>query len=194
MGSPNIADNDIKNIPVYGIVYDMFNILESDNQFAELYLDNVGFTRQEIMDMTGIDIYKLDYDTILALDDFADEIGIDSITDYTMEIISDYYNDDVANIEQYLDDLNSNLELLNVDIVNGYHEGIFLVTNSDYVYDGNEPDYEAIMEDFELNTVEEAKSMFDSEVNKVNSWLKSTAKNNGWNPYAGGYTGGFYNL
>lgn len=193
MGSPNIADNDIKNIPVYGIVYDMFNILESDNQFAELYLDNVGFTRQEIMDMTGIDIYKLDYDTILALDDFADEIGIDRITDYTMEIISDYYNDDVANIEQYLDDLNSNLELLNVDIVNGYHEGIFLFTDSDYVYNGK-PNYDDIMDDFELDTIKEAESMFNDEVNKVKTWLKTTAKNNGWKPYAGSYAGGFYDL
>ena len=48
--------------------------------------------------------------------------------------------------------------------------------------------YDIIMDDFyydETNTygdVSDAIVLFNSDVDKVNSWLKSIAKNNGWKP------------
>ena len=193
MGSPNIADNDIKEIPVYGILYDLFETIESDSQLIELYLDAIGLMPIELKDITDIDVSNLNYNAIMKLDEFADENNITRITDFANEEISYWYDNDISNIEDYLDDLNSELELLNVHIESGYHDGIFLFTDSDYVYNGK-PNYDDIMDDFELNTIEEAESMFNDEVNKVKTWLKTTAKNNGWKPYAGGYAGGFYDL
>ena len=198
MDIPNIEDKDIENnslcgiiynIPVYGIVYDMFDILKSNKQIVELYLNNVGLTQQEIKDATTIDIYKLDSDTILELDNFANKMNINRMTDFIKKKISDCYNNDIANIKQHINDLNLNLCTLRVHIVKGKTDGIFLVTDSIYVWcDGCEPMYDIIMDDFyydETNLygdVSDAKTLFSSDVDKVNSWLKSTAKNNGWKP------------
>lgn len=199
MDKSNIANKDIENnflscivcdVPVYSIVYDMFDILKSNKSIVELYLTNVGLTQQEIKDATNVDIYKLNSDTILELDNFANKMNINRITDFIKKKISEYYDNDIANIKQLLHVLNSNLDTLQVHIVNGKDNGIFLVTDSIYLWcDGCEPMYDIIMDDFyydETNLygdVSDAITLFNSDVDKVNSWLKSTAKNNGWKPY-----------
>lgn len=198
MDKSNIADKDIENnslccivydVPVYSIVYDMFDILKSNKSIVELYLINVGLTQQEIKDATNVDIYELNSDTILKLDNFANKMNINRISDFIKKKISEYYDNDIANIKQLLYVLNSNLDTLQVHIVNGKTDGIFLVTDSIYLWcDECEPMYDIIMDDFyydETNIygdVSDAIVLFNSDVDKVNSWLKSTAKNHGWKP------------